>query len=433
MENNVKVELIMLSIWSAIVFQSGVLPTSYLTNVKEENIQVYVAEQSTQDLFLWGEGLSENKAIFLKRTTEMEQVTEQISQNYENFIEVQKQISEEKEDVVSVKLEVVKTESDEVETQEEKIAKLRKLIEQKQAEQKAERQIQKAQREAERLAKEEAERLAKEEAERLAKEEAERLAKEEAERLAKEEAERLAKEEAERLAKEEAERLAKEEAEARKLNTDPNTLTFLVNKEYGLPENYVPKLVEPKVKHCQPVGSHKRYMRAEAAEALEDMFAAAKEAGYELWVKTAYRSYKNQYDTYTWVLKYCGVQEAVYYHAVPGKSEHQTGLAVDIVCEASNYENDLGFEKTKEYTWLKENCYKYGFILRYMDGMEHITGYNYEPWHYRYVGVELATYLTEHKMTLEEYYNALPTTDLFQVPEEYQYLIQENTESKSVN
>ena len=457
MENNVKVELIMLSIWSAIVFQSGVLPTSYLTNVKEENIQVYVAEQSTQDLFLWGEGLSENKAIFLKRTTEMEQVTEQISQNYENFIEVQKQISEEKEDVVSVKLEVVKTESDEVETQEEKIAKLRKLIEQKQAEQKAERQIQKAQREAERLAKEEAERLAKEEAERLAKEEAERLAKEEAERLAKEEAERLAKEEAERLAKEEAERLAKEEAErlakeeaerlakeeaerlakeeaeARKLNTDPNTLTFLVNKEYGLPENYVPKLVEPKVKHCQPVGSHKRYMRAEAAEALEDMFAAAKEAGYELWVKTAYRSYKNQYDTYTWVLKYCGVQEAVYYHAVPGKSEHQTGLAVDIVCEASNYENDLSFEKTKEYTWLKENCYKYGFILRYMDGMEHITGYNYEPWHYRYVGVELATYLTEHKMTLEEYYNALPTTDLFQVPEEYQYLIQENTESKSVN
>ena len=409
MENNVKVELIMLSIWSAIVFQSGVLPTSYLTNVKEENIQVYVAEQSTQDLFLWGEGLSENKAIFLKRTTEMEQVTEQISQNYENFIEVQKQISEEKEDVVSVKLEVVKTESDEVETQEEKIAKLRKLIEQKQAEQKAERQIQKAQREAE------------------------RLAKEEAERLAKEEAERLAKEEAERLAKEETERLAKEEAEARKLNTDPNTLTFLVNKEYGLPENYVPKLVEPKVKHCQPVGSHKRYMRAEAAEALEDMFAAAKEAGYELWVKTAYRSYKNQYDTYTWVLKYCGVQEAVYYHAVPGKSEHQTGLAVDIVCEASNYENDLGFEKTKEYTWLKENCYKYGFILRYMDGMEHITGYNYEPWHYRYVGVELATYLTEHKMTLEEYYNALPTTDLFQVPEEYQYLIQENTESKSVN
>ena len=200
-----------------------------------------------------------------------------------------------------------------------------------------------------------------------------------------------------------------------------------------MPENYVPKLVEPKVKHCQPVGSHKRYMRAEAAEALEDMFAAAKEAGYELWVKTAYRSYKNQYDTYTWVLKYCGVQEAVYYHAVPGKSEHQTGLAVDIVCEASNYENDLGFEKTKEYTWLKENCYKYGFILRYMDGMEHITGYNYEPWHYRYVGVELATYLTEHKMTLEEYYNALPTTDLFQVPEEYQYLIQENTESKSVN
>ena len=276
--------------------------------------------------------------------------------------------------------------------------------------------------EAERLAKEEAERLAKAEKERLAKEEAERVAKEEAERLAKEEAERLAKEEAERLAKEEAERLAKEEA-ARKLNTDPSTLTFLVNKEYALPADYVPKLVEPNVNHCQPTGSHKRYMRAEAAKALEEMFAAAKADGYDLWVKTAYRSYSNQYATYTWMLQYRGVEEAVYYHAVPGTSEHQTGLAVDIVCKASNYENELIFEKTKEYEWLRENCYKYGFTLRYWKDKEHITGYNYEPWHYRYVGVELATYLMEHELTLEEYYHALPTTDLFQVPKEYQHLI----------
>ena len=258
--------------------------------------------------------------------------------------------------------------------------------------------------------------------------EAERLAKE------KEEAERLAKEEAERLAKEEAERLAKEKAEAeaaaRKLNTDPSTLTFLVNKEYVLPKNYIPKLVEPKVNHCQPIGSHKRYMREEAATALEEMFAAAKADGYDLWVKTAYRSYSNQYATYTWMLQYRGVQEAVYYHAVPGTSEHQTGLAVDIVCEASNYENELSFEKTEEYTWLKENCYKYGFTLRYWEGKEHITGYNYEPWHYRYVGVELATYLMEQELTLEEYYNALPTTDLFQVPKEYEHLIQDKTESK---
>ena len=272
------------------------------------------------------------------------------------------------------------------------------------------------------------EKRAKEEAEKLAKEEAERLAKEEAERVAKAEAERLAKEEAERLAKEEAERLAKEEA-ARKLNIDPSTLTFLVNKEYALPADYVPKLVEPKVNHCQPTGSHKRYMRAEAAKALEEMFAAAKADGYDLWVKTAYRSYSNQYATYTWMLQYRGVEEAVYYHAVPGTSEHQTGLAVDIVCKASNYENELIFEKTKEYEWLKENCYKYGFTLRYWKEKEHITGYKYEPWHYRYVGVELATYLMEHELTLEEYYHALPTTDLFQVPKEYQHLIPK-TESK---
>ena len=99
----------------------------------------------------------------------------------------------------------------------------------------------------------------------------------------------------------------------------------------------------------------------------------------------------------------------------------------DLDIKAIKYPTPAQYKK--EYEWLKENCYKYGFTLRYWKDKEHITGYNYEPWHYRYVGVELATYLMEHKLTLEEYYHALPTTDLFQVPKEYQHLIPK-TESK---
>ena len=470
MENNVKTKLMMLAVWSIVMLQSGMLSTSYIVYAGSKNVSAYSVEkeqQITEDentklepKSIQVEGSAKEKEIAESITAEEESVTKESTSTSmiaektkiavdtlraKREAETEEKEAKEAEKLVKEETEKLAREIAEklAKKEEERLAKkeeerlareeaerLAKEEEERLAREEAERL---AKEEAERLAREEAERLAKEEVEKLAREEAERLAKEEAERLAREEAERLAKEEAERLAREEAERLAKEEAEARMLNTDPNTLTFLVNKEYVLPKNYVPQLVEPKVNHCQPADSHKRYMRAEAAEALEEMFAAAKEDGYELWVKTAYRSYKNQYDTYTWVLKYRGVQEAVYYHAVPGRSEHQTGLAVDIVCEASNYENELGFEKTKEYTWLKENCYKYGFILRYMEGMEHITGYNYEPWHYRYVGVELATYLTEHKMTLEEYYYALPTTDLFQVPQEYQYLIQENTESNSAN
>ena len=204
------------------------------------------------------------------------------------------------------------------------------------------------------------------------------------------------------------------------LNLDITTSTFLINKEYPISKEYVPILVEPAVNHRSPKGSHKRCMRPEAAQALEEMFAAAKKEGHELWVKTAYRSYTDQYNTYTWTLKNVGEEETIYYHAIPGTSEHQTGLAVDIVCEASEYKNETGFENTKEYVWLKENCYKYGFTLRYLEGKEAITGYLYEPWHYRYVGVELATYLMKYNLTLEEYYNALPKTDLFIIPEQYQ-------------
>ena len=89
--------------------------------------------------------------------------------------------------------------------------------------------------------------------------------------------------------------------------------------------------------------------------------------------------------------------------AKPGHSEHQTGLAVDVEGENKDYDN---FEDTKEFIWMKNNAHRFGFILRYPKGKEHITGFKYEPWHYRYVGIETATKIFKQNITLEEYLNS---------------------------
>ena len=89
------------------------------------------------------------------------------------------------------------------------------------------------------------------------------------------------------------------------------------------------------------------------------------------------------------------------YSARPGHSEHQTGLAIDLAAFNSNLNN---FEETKEYEWVKDNAHLYGFILRYPKGKEHITGYMFEPWHYRYVGTKVAKEIYEMDITFDEYY-----------------------------
>ena len=111
---------------------------------------------------------------------------------------------------------------------------------------------------------------------------------------------------------------------------------------------------------------------------------------------------KNLYNNY---VKRDGAQNADRYSARPGYSEHQTGLAFDI-----NYA-DSRFEGTDQAIWLAENAYKYGFILRYPEGKEHITGYMYEPWHYRYIGVENAAKIFASGLTLEEYYGLTSVYD----------------------
>ena len=129
------------------------------------------------------------------------------------------------------------------------------------------------------------------------------------------------------------------------------------------------------------------------------MCNAAKLENISIYSGSAYRSYSYQQNLYNRYAKVDGIAKTDTYSARAGYSEHQTGLAIDIMNANWGY-----IDKTdKEYTWLINNSYKYGFILRYPEDKEKITGYMYEPWHYRYVGIDLATELVKENLTYEEY------------------------------
>ena len=130
------------------------------------------------------------------------------------------------------------------------------------------------------------------------------------------------------------------------------------------------------------------------------MKAAAKKDGISIWISSSFRSYKSQKKLYD---SYCardGVNAADRYSARPGHSEHQSGFAID-VNSASTTAYDTIYKGVGE--WLKEHCFEYGFIIRYPEGKESITGYKHEPWHIRYVGTDLALLLKQNGQTLEEY------------------------------
>ena len=171
---------------------------------------------------------------------------------------------------------------------------------------------------------------------------------------------------------------------------------ILVNKYYHLTSDYVPDLVTVSSKHG--TGS----LQKDTYDAFIKMYNDAYEQGLYLYVASPYRSYNRQNQLYTNYVKEDGQENADTYSARPGSSEHQTGLAFDLAT-ANNY-SISAFENTKEFTWVKENAHKYGFILRYPKDKTYITGYIYEPWHYRYVGVDIATYIYENNLTFEEYY-----------------------------
>lgn len=195
------------------------------------------------------------------------------------------------------------------------------------------------------------------------------------------------------------------------IDTNPNSITVLVNKDYGLGENYVPDdLVVPDIEYYFSYFDEKKLLRAEAATALEELVQAAKNDNLSIIGVSGYRSYNRQKYIYETNLRTKGETHTNKYSAKPGYSEHQTGLSIDVSTGSISNALVERFSETPEGIWLAENCYRFGFIIRYPEGKQSITGYSYEPWHIRYVGVELATYLTKNDLTLEEYYNYTPST-----------------------
>ncbi len=182
---------------------------------------------------------------------------------------------------------------------------------------------------------------------------------------------------------------------------DASSINVVVNKKRPLnPKTYVPANLR------LPVGignSNGQPLRAEAATALEKMHAAGKKAGYNYYLMSGYRSYSYQANLYNSYLAKNGQTWTDLYSARAGHSEHQTGLAADIYEYASCTGSCFGGSSAG--IWLRDNAYKYGFILRYGQGMQHIVGYAYEPWHFRYVGTTVATDMHDRGIrTLEQYY-----------------------------
>lgn len=176
-----------------------------------------------------------------------------------------------------------------------------------------------------------------------------------------------------------------------------DSIYYIVNKQRALPSSYVPNNL---------VTIRGEQMRSDAATAVNSLLSAAANDGINLKIISGYRSYFYQQSVYNNYVKKDGQAKADTYSARPGHSEHQTGLAADLgtgTCDLS-----ICFGDTPGGKWLLNNSYKYGFIVRYQKGKENLTGYQYEPWHIRYLGVDLATSVYKSGQTLEQFFGLPP-------------------------
>ena len=197
-----------------------------------------------------------------------------------------------------------------------------------------------------------------------------------------------------------------EEIDGKSVIQNYENILALVNKTYYLPDTYIPSdLVRADVEYSfGDAEVEKALLRQEAAVALEKMFQAAAEDGIELFAVSGYRSYERQVEVFNAQVAKSGEEYAMSVVAVPGQSEHQTGLAMDISAHSVQFELTESFKDTAEGQWLAEHAHEYGFILRYPEGKEDITGYSFEPWHFRYVGANIAKTIYDKQLTLEEYF-----------------------------
>lgn len=171
-------------------------------------------------------------------------------------------------------------------------------------------------------------------------------------------------------------------------------ITTLVNKYNKLPDNYE---IDDLVTLDEEYSSRGEKIREIAYKNLKVMFDKAREDGINLNVISGYRTSEKQNTLFNNSVKKNGIEHALIYSAKMGHSEHQLGLAIDINTTQESFKN------TNEYKWLKNNSYKYGFIERYKENKENITGFAYEPWHYRYIGIDNATKVFTENITYEEY------------------------------
>lgn len=195
---------------------------------------------------------------------------------------------------------------------------------------------------------------------------------------------------------------------------DPNSIWVIANKRRPLqPTTYTPgDLVVPDVPLRLTDQDEEMQLRQVTATAIEELFADAKQDGLDLMVSSAFRSYDYQSGLYNRYVQQQGQAVADTQSARPGHSEHQTALAVDVEPTSRECEVEQCFANLPEGKWVAQNAYKYGFVVRYQQDKDHITGYMYEPWHLRYVGKPLAAELhTLGDPTLEEFFGLPPAPD----------------------
>lgn len=189
----------------------------------------------------------------------------------------------------------------------------------------------------------------------------------------------------------------------------PTSQYVLVNKTYSIqPDDYKPgDLVIPDVQVSSSDSSDEKSVRELIRPSLEKMLRDAKSADLDLVMNSGFRSYKAQSFYFNNYVKQSGLDAAKKFSAKPGHSEHQTGLSFDLSYKDRSCYLETCFGQTDAGKWLAEHAHEYGFILRYPDGKTNITGYQYEPWHFRYVGKDVAKEIYEKKLTYEEYLQSL--------------------------
>ncbi len=187
----------------------------------------------------------------------------------------------------------------------------------------------------------------------------------------------------------------------------PGSLWWIVNKQRPLPKGYAPgDLATPDIPIRPNAGSDERQVSKKIIADLEAMVAAAEQAGLNLLLASGYRSYDLQVSVYNQNVRQLGQEGADKVSARPGTSEHQTGLAIDIGRTSNTCALDACFATIPAGKWIAAHAHEYGFIIRYPEGKQPVTGYEYEPWHLRYVGRALAAELKRTgAQTLEEFFD----------------------------